>query len=144
MSIKNVTDTFKKIINGDKLATRLVEEYHQKKIVMVASDQYELKEEKSKDKLNLVDLENALSYTEFFRIESIINDSTSNYYIVTIPTTDDFTIQDTNTTMYNLEIVQENCLFNFSKSVLVKKQDKDKPAFTRTCLFDQATMIVFE
>lgn len=144
MNIKDVIDNFKKLINGDKLATRLLDEMHEKKIVIIASDKYELKEEQAKDKLNLEDLKNNLSYTDFFRIQSAMNDGTNDYYIVTVPSSDDFTIKNTHTTMYNIEIVQENCLFTFAKSVVVKKQDKNKPAFIRTCVFDNATMIVIE
>lgn len=144
MSIKDVTDVFKKFTQGDKLATRLMQEYHAKKIVMIAEDKYELKEVNSKEKINVEDITNALSYTDFFRIQPAVNDGNTNYYLVTVPTSDDFSVKETNTTMYNLEVVQENCLHTFAKSVLVKKQDNNKPAFMRTCLFDKATMVVFE
>lgn len=144
MNMKDVSNNFKRLINGDKLATRLVDEYNEKRIVIINSDKYELKEEESKDKTNNEDLKNALSYTDFYCIQSVIKDGSSEYYIINVPTTDDFSIKDTNTTMYNIEIIQENCLFTFSKALLVKKQDKNKPAFIRTCLFEQTTMIVFQ
>lgn len=144
MNVKDATDVFKKFTQGDKLATRLMEEYHAKKIVIIGEDKYELKSNSAKDKINIEDLNNALSYTNFFRIQPAVNDETKCYYLVTVPTVDDFSVKETNTTMYNLEVVQENCLHTFAKSVLVKKQDENKPAFMRTCLFDQATMIVFE
>lgn len=144
MSIKDVTDIFKKFTQGDKLATRLMQEYHAKKIVLITEDKYELKEPTAKDKVNCEDLTNALSYTNFFRIYPAVNDGNTNYYLITVPTSDDVSVTETNTTMYNLEVVQENCLHTFAKSVLVKKQDNNKPAFMRTCLFDKATMVVFE
>lgn len=144
MSIKDVTEVFKKFSQGDKLATRLMEEYHAKKIVMISEDKYDLKEATAKDKNNSLDLNNALSYTDFYRIQPAVENNDKKFYIVTVPTVDDFSVKQTNTTMYNLEIVQENCLHSFAKSVLVTKQDNTKPAFMRTCLFDQATMVVFE
>lgn len=144
MAVKDVCDLFKKFTNGDKLATRLMEEYHAKKIVCIPAEKYDLKEDNSKEKVNAEELSNALSYTDFFRISPAVNDANTNYYVVTVPTNDDFSIKNSNTTMYNLEVVQENCVHTFAKSVLVKKQDKNKPAFMRTCLFDHATMVVFE
>ena len=144
MSFKDTIAVFQKLHNAEKLACGLFEDYHAKKIIVVPADKYALKESDTKDKVVAEKIQECISYVSSFKVTSCFADEKSKYYMITVPTSDDFHIKSSNSNMYNLVIVQENCQLPFAKSLLVKKEDETKPAFFKNCYNDHSTLLVFE
>lgn len=144
MSFKDVVATFQKLHNADKLACGLFEDYHAKKMIVVPADKYIIKESDTKDKAVAEKIQQYLSSVDLFKVSSCFNDEQNQYYMIVCPTTDDLYIQSSNSNMYNLVIMHENCQVPFAKSLLVKKEDEAKPAFFKNCYNDHSTLLVFE
>lgn len=144
MSFKDALATFQKLHNAEKLACGLFEDYHAKKIIVVPADKYALKESDTKDKAVAEKIQECISYVDLFKVSPAFNDEKNQYYMIVVPTTDELYIKNSNSNMYNLIIVQENCQVPFAKSLLVKKEDESKPAFFKNCYNDHSTLLVFE
>lgn len=78
----------------------------------------------------------------YFEANSALEINGEKYYIIVAPKTDDFYIKEGTSVLFNLVIEQENKQYDFIQAYIVRKEDKNKPAFVMNSHNDNKDIIM--
>lgn len=143
---KSTYKTFKSLIQNFESSEKLVDELMSidngvKKLI--SSKKFKYNTQQISLKLPDVSLDMFLcSDNYYFEANSALEINGEKYYIIVAPKTDDFYIKEGTSVLFNLVIEQENKQYDFIQAYIVRKEDKNKPAFVMNSHNDNKDIIM--